>query len=477
MRRSFLFLLSALLCSLILSFALGSCAGPGSASSGQSSALTPQSGGEYSGSGEESQSSESIEVSTPEVNRDWPVVSGTFMQPGSFLSFSVSNWKNHFKNLKEVGIDIFIIQWTADTPEGVFKSVYYPSELTEDNKTSSFYNGSTLLPRVLEAAEEEGIKVFVGLNLSDEWWQFACTRDAWNKKQSDLGVAMAEEIYGLYKDQYPNALYGWYFAWELYNGMRGYEKKVAEFLNMYLDPLTLLDPSMFMFFSPFVTHSGGTPKEAESEWKKVFADANFRQGDIFCCQDAVGAGHIDIEELTGYFASLKSAVDTKPGLIFWANSENFTIDYKSAYLGRFIRQMEIASDYVSGYVTFAYSHYYAKDFNGKGGFHRAYKHYYDTGEKNVPIPSPSITYNYENDRAEFKIVCQNTPAGIEKIIASTPGRSDYVKTIPIAQLNNDSFTFHYFIYPEEGETGLSLEVTAYDYYGNSSSATIDIIFE
>ena len=260
----------------------------------------------------------------------------------------------------------------------------------------------------------------------------------------------------------------------MYNGMSGYETKAGEFLNMYLDPLTELDASMPMLLSPYVRSSGGNAKKAEEEWKKVFATANFREGDIFCCQDAVGAGHITINQLDAYFAALKAAVDTEEGLIFWANSENFTQDFQSAYLSRFLRQMEIARPYVSGYVTFAYSHYYAKDYNGKAAFHRAYKYYYDTGDTQPVLENPEISYTVEEDKAVLNIVCKNNNAGIEKVVISVSGRGDTVKNIALNQLDKDEFTFKHTVSLKSGESKITVKVTVNDYYGSISEKTIDI---
>ncbi len=417
----------------------------------------------------------SEEVSDVEIERTWPHVTGTFVQPGAFMSYQVKNWVTHFNNLKEVGIDTFIIQWTAETPYGKFSSIYYPSEVAKANKASSLFDGSTFLPRVLEAAKQTGMKVFVGLNLSDEWWTFACSKDDWNKYESDLGVQMAKEIYDLYKKDYPDELYGWYFAYEMFNGMQGQEKKAGEFLNMYLEPLTELDPSMPVMLSPFVTQWGCDAKKAGEEWTKVFEVANFREGDIFCCQDAVGAGHITIDMLDGYFSELKKAVDTEPGLHFWANSEDFTTDYQSADLNRFVRQMNIAEPYVEGYVTFAYSHYYAKDYNGKGGYHEAYKHYYNTGDTGTGLKIESVTFEKKDDATLRAEVTITGGAAYKTVTYKATGSDEYVYNVPLSMANDETVVLHYNVKldPEkDGET--YLKITVADYSGNKKSTTVKV---
>ncbi len=417
----------------------------------------------------------SEEVSDVEIERTWPCVTGTFVQPGAFMSYSVKNWATHFNGLKEVGIDTFIIQWTAETPYGKFLNIYYPSELAKANKASTFSDCSTFLPRVLEAAKQTGMKVFVGLNLSDEWWSFACTNDDWNKTESSIGVQMAKEIYDLYKKDYPDELYGWYFAYEMFNGMRNQEKKAGDFLNMYLDPLTELDSSMPLMLSPFVTKSGGDAKKAGEEWTKVFEVANFRDGDIFCCQDAVGAGHITIDLLDGYFAALKKAVDTEPGLRFWANSENFVIsDYTPADVNRFVRQMKIAEPYVEGYVTFAYSHYYAKDYGGHGGYHESYKHYYNTGDTGTGLKIESVTFEKKDETTLRAEVTISGGAAYKTITYKATGSDEYVYSVPVSKADETTLVHHYNVKLDpEKETYLKITVT--DYAGNKKSTTAKVV--
>ncbi|MDL2287447.1 DUF4434 domain-containing protein [Eubacteriales bacterium OttesenSCG-928-G02] len=414
------------------------------------------------------ETSENMNSSQPlNTNRTWPVVSGTFMQPGSFMNYSVTNWETHFNNLLEVGVDIFIIQWTSETPYGKFKSCYYPSKYVADNKIDGYFDGSALLEKVLQAAEKTGVKVFIGLNLSDEWWNIAATQNDWCGMQSDLGIKMAQEIYTLYKAKYPNAVHGWYFAWEMYNGMGNNYKAAADFLNGYLDPLTLLDSSMPLMLSPFVRTHGGTAEEAGNEWAEIFKLTNFRDGDIFCCQDAVGAGWIEIDQLDSYFKNLKRACDTKPGLKFWANSENFTLDSQSAELGRFIKQMKIAQPYVEGYVTFAYSHYYSKDYLDKAPYHNAYKYYYESGCSEVTIKQPEIRESVNDNYTRIFITVFQTGFGL-KSMTITEGEK-ILREYSFSKKPTDKQSLELMYTFNHSDNIKNITITLTDYFGASIS--------
>ncbi|MEG2003044.1 MAG: DUF4434 domain-containing protein [Clostridia bacterium] len=407
------------------------------------------------------------ESSMEQSQKTWPYVTGTFLQPGAFASFGKNQWKTHFKNLLEVGIDTVIVQWTSTTPYGKFIDAFYPSEYAKTHKGNEYSEKPMMLENMLSVAEEMKIKVFVGLNISDEWWEFAASKSEWNKLQGEVGIESAKEIY---KQKYPKALHGWYFAWEMFNGMMGYEDKAAELLNCYLDPLKVLDASMPLMLSPYVRSNGGDAKKAGEEWTKVFKTANFREGDIFCCQDAVGAGWIKIDQLDSYFSELKKAVETEKGLHFWANNENFDqSDWSSAYIDRFVQQMNIASKYVENYITFAYSHYYAKDFNNKGAFHRAYKLYYDTGMKtSFDIEKPQLSVVKSGEKIELTININQSAAGIEKVVIY--GDDKVLKTIkvPISSLGAKTLKF-----TEAFDKCANYKVVINDYFGNKSESTIN----
>ncbi len=346
--------------------------------------------------------SEEVSKTMP-TEKNFPHVTGTFLQPYAFTSYTDAQWEKHFEGLLEVGIDLLVIQWTSTTPYSKFLNAYYPSEYAKTHNTGAFEDQSQMLERCLRAAENLGVKVYVGLNIADEWWDVSVLTENWLTSQAELGIISAKEIYNLYKEKYPNALAGWYFAWELYNGMMGLEAKAGEFLNGYLEPLTDIDPTMPLMLSPFVRSAGGDAVKAGEEWTRVFEVANFREGDIFCCQDAVGAGWITIDELDAYFRELKKAVDTEKGLRFWANNEDFTKDGKTAPLARFVRQMEISHPYVENHITFAYSHYCAKDIPGKAVYHALYKQYYDTGKlPSADIPEPTVSF--KPGRTDDKVI-------------------------------------------------------------------------
>ncbi len=385
--------------------------GSGESEVGQN--MSSNESGEYSGTGEISDGKTVSEPSRDEsadpvtAEKDYPVVSGTFMQPSFFAGYSEERLIKHLEYMREVGIDKIILQWSFVTENEKVQSVYFKQSFSQGDRAATIETAdSGFLEKLLSAARKTGFKVFVGLNDSSEWWEKGVNDPSWIRRQAELGVKGAKQIYDEYKPKYGNTLCGWYFVFEFYNmyATPVQIKNAAGLLNLYLNGLNSFSPEMPMMLSPFISAAGAGCEATRRLWTEVFAQTDFREGDIFCCQDSVGAGHIHIEQLDGYFKAIKAAVDTEPGLRFWANNEDFTqADWSTAPLDRFVEQLNISSQYTDTHVTFAYSHYQNPD-TGKTGYHNAYKYYYDNGAlPQCRLEAPKIEYTASKDGSVVKI--------------------------------------------------------------------------
>lgn len=407
---------------------------------------------------------------------DTPVVTGNFIQPFAILSFDENRMTRHLTGLLEAGIDTVILQWSSMTPYGAFADVYFHYEGGDDYKSPDYsdrYSGMTEI--LLSSAEKLGMKVFIGLNNADEWWSKGPSDKAWNIKQAEAGIVSARQIYSQYKKDFPRALHGWYYVWEMSNGniMRWPEEN-AEMLNRYLDELTAIDPSMPLMLSPFISEADGSADELGESLKRLLQKANFRRGDIYCCQDSVGAGYMRLSKLPEYFAAVGEAVKTKDGLLFWANNENFVQEtWRASSLDRFIRQMDAASDYVSGYVTFSYTHYYSPDIAGTPVYHDAYIRYLETGAlpENDKPGTPEIQADLISGRDALSVsvlAAQNT-YGVESVSLQVNGeeyKTAVNGNVRDGAVYKTSFYIDLSAYAK-GET-LLIQVCAYDATGTPS---------
>lgn len=407
----------------------------------------------------------------PALPEGYPAVCGSFMQPGTFAGYSVERMKQHLGYMREVGIDIIILQWSFATEGDKVTAEFFPSSFDDADISSGFdRSGAKLVGILLEAAESLDMKVYLGLNNDNDWWSKGVNDKAWLERQAYLGLEGAKQLHAAFKEKYPETFYGWYFVHEYYN-MKANDLQLdnaAYLLSAFRDGLYEIDPTMPMMLSPFVSSGNSNAKEAGEMWKNIFAKVEFREGDIFCCQDSVGAGHIRLDQLDDYYSELKKAVDTEKGLHFWANNEDFEqSNWSTAPLNRFVEQMNIASKYVEAHVTFAYSHYQNPDI-GKGIYHKAYKYYFENGtipETALPAPVVKSVADESGNAVEISGTLDNTSYTACRIYIEKAG--EIIASIDLTpQFSKSEVTFSFTDTYLDGKGKVEYSVYAEDVYGN-----------
>lgn len=319
-----------------------------------------------------------------------PKSDGTFIQSYLVRNWTDERWLQEFNALKEAGMQYVILGSTLNTDSAGRMYSVFPSSIPG---VINQY-GNDIVENCLRNAKTAGLKVFLGLNFDEKWWSASLTSD-WMTTQMKLGNQLAKELTDRYKSRYNEYMYGWYWVWEVDNihaTTPQLQSLLAKALNVNLDYLNHATPDMPFMLCPFFNHKLGTAQQAAALWTNVFREANFKKGDIFAPQDCIGAGGLDMSVLNEWFAALKTAVDTKPGLQFWVDTETFDQRFwTSATLDRFVKQMEIVKPYVSNYITFAYSHYYSP-WKDNPQFHKDYLYYI----KNGKLPDADAVADIQN---------------------------------------------------------------------------------
>lgn len=325
----------------------------------------------------------------------WPIVRGNFIQEWLSKSWSAEKWDLELAYLKEVGIEYIIISPTAfGREEGHALRTLYPTKV---EGWSEYFPDFDLLENTLSAAKRADMKVILGLNMNDLWWKKGVTNPQWFYKEVELGNKLAEEIYNTYFPRYKDTICAWYFVWEIDNLMareKGVTQVIVNAFNKQIDYLNQLDPNLFFIWSPYMNSWQATKEEYRDFWIEVFKEVHFREGDVFSPMDCVGAGGTNLDNVAGWFAEFRKAVDTKPGLKLWSNAENFDYrDWTSAPIGRFVEQLKSVAEYVDDFITFSYSHYYSPNIIDSG-FHTTYLEYVKTGllDTQPPIPPTNIEF-------------------------------------------------------------------------------------
>lgn len=402
-----------------------------------------------------------------------PAFNGTFVQSWYSSYWDDERWQNEIKVMKEAGVEYLILQDIASLSSDGEWTLYYPSGLDAFADTPVYCD---VIENALSNCTGTGIKVFIGLVDFEKWWVGAgLTRDF--KTVCDTSADMVTEIYENYYSDYSDCFYGWYFTPEINNNpiMKASSGLIAKGLNKIIAAADRADKNLPILLSPYFTEYLAVPSvlSALPEWTAFMQNVNFRDGDVFCPQDAVGAGWTKESHLEKVWKMYYAAVDACPADVkLWANCENFTSanegglfsppatvekEISTCTLDRFVRQMNVASKYCENIITFSFSHYYSP-YCVDDVYYKTYLSYLENGytlEKNPPSAPEQL--KAENGTLTWKPSLDDT--GIAYYLVSENGK-------PVERIDNGSDLIF------SCKKNKTYTVTALDGAGNKSSSEI-----
>ena len=147
------------------------------------------------------QASEPVQPTTQPTGKAYPIVTGTFMQPWAFKDYDQTRMKEHLGYLKDVGIELLIIQSTFDV-----KSATDQPDIDQD-----------FLETVFASAKSLNMRIFIGLANDGNWWKKLFTDQQWLDDHVAISLQGARTIYEGFKSRYPDTFAGWYFWPEYWN--------------------------------------------------------------------------------------------------------------------------------------------------------------------------------------------------------------------------------------------------------------------
>ena len=311
-------------------------------------------------------------MANPSLASTLPLARGTFIQSWLVKDWTDDQWKKEMLALKAVGIDLIILQETADTQKNT--AIY-------DTKLPGFTGRKASKDAVANCfrnAKKYGCRIMLGLNGNEDWWKYYSSKPEWLYSEMVKGNQIAAELNQRYVQQYPEQFFGWYLWWEIDNlnhpKMQNW-MTLAKALDTTYSYLHQLTPGKPVMFSPFHNAKLGKPEDYYPLWKTVVLNSSMGKGDILCPQDCVGTGSCNVDNFTQWTKMYRKAVDLKPGLLLWSDMETFQPEYKSADINRIITQLTRVQPYVDDIVTFAYTHYQSPN-QVKPGYHQEYLDYY-----------------------------------------------------------------------------------------------------
>jgi len=391
-----------------------------------------------------------------------PIANGSFIQEALVARWDDARWQEEFRTLKAIGMKYLVLAPTYLVDKQKHVSTLYPSMLSGVTPRDR-----DIVDACLRNAEKAGFRVFLGLNFDEHWWQADFTGD-WLNRQMELGNRVADELYDRYAEKYPRAFYGWYWVWEVANidvlHKPESQLALAKALNVNLDHINARYPEMPFMLAPYMNHQLGSAAEYAEIWRQVFLHAHFKAGDIFAPQDCVGAGGLELQQVPEWFAALGDAVKTKPELRFWSDAETFDQRFwTSAPIGRFVEQMEAVKPYVSGIITFAYSHYYSPK-DGIDDFHRAYADYIGAGATDGRLILPLVS-DAKRTQGKNGVTLTWQPVD-EADIAGYYIYRDGKRVADIQRRKSQTLASHFV--DKSGDSSYAYTITAYDARGVES---------
>ncbi|MDR3626280.1 MAG: DUF4434 domain-containing protein, partial [Ignavibacteriaceae bacterium] len=185
---------------------------------------------------------------------------GSFIQEWLCARWSDARWQQEFTMMKNAGMHYLIIgpvaEWQADNTI----ITLYPSTIPNTVLYSPL-NGDDMVDRCLKNAEAAGIKVFIGIAMNQNWWKAHGADTTWFYNQMESDNNVCDELWSHYKSKYPDAFYGWYWAYEIDNISFATEAKQKELytgMNIQLDHLTSTGEKLPFMWCPFMNSDLGT---------------------------------------------------------------------------------------------------------------------------------------------------------------------------------------------------------------------------
>ena len=277
---------------------------------------------------------------------------GSFLTGDQCESWTDVRWQKEFTAMKNAGMHYIVLTSAATSFPGKVTTTIYPSSLpnTEMAKDKNGNKYPDIIDACLRNAQKAGIKVFIGIDGNNRWWESPADDSTWFYGQMRFDNKICDELWKNYKGKYQNTFYGWYWVYEVDNftfTTPEQQRVLIHAMNIQLDHLKATNEKLPFMWCPFMNSNLGTPEAYEKMWENVFAGIHTTNGDIFCPQDCVGAGGLKLNEVATWFSALRKAVNTKPGLLMWSDVETFDLrDNTIATIGRVVSQLKIEQQYV-----------------------------------------------------------------------------------------------------------------------------------
>ncbi len=233
---------------------------------------------------------------------------GTFIQPNEgHCLWSDKQWAAEMANLRHIGFDTIIIQW---------------SELNNETFLGIDGDGKSLVDRIVAEAQNVGIDVYVGLSLRESWWDSRNVTMGFMRTELARNKRIARQLYSRLK-QY-TAFRGWYIPHEVSDLYSSAEQKllILTFYKQLTAFLNEMDPLKTVMASGYTNHDASSLRNFTKWYSMFLADSGI---DIFVFQDGAGlSGRTEWKNILPYADALTTISKKEFKGDVWLLAEVFT---------------------------------------------------------------------------------------------------------------------------------------------------------
>jgi len=296
-------------------------------------------------------------------------VSGVFIAPKLAPEATYQQWRGALLDMKEIGIDTVIIQYSCRCDPNRGNQAYFPYG-EADNDGDPLRRKQ--IGRILSAASQLEMEVYLGLQIAEEeWFRRDLYREPqWLREQCLLSARLADALWESFGETFGECVSGWYLPFE-FESSEEYHPFYQQITREYYAPLTekLKSHSEYgdrkIMVSPIMC---GT----DDLWVWEDAVGTILRGskiDVFAPQDGIGYGTQTHDTVDAWYRSSRQAVDaakreTGRDIALWANCENYarlqnpeepdTIERrKPMAIGKFLKSLDLAVRYADKLITFS----------------------------------------------------------------------------------------------------------------------------
>ena len=302
-----------------------------------------------------------------------PLFEASFLQGWLCRDWTAERFAQELRDMKAAGfralilqstVDLTYVQTEADRPKTdpdafAQDSAYalYPTALVSGSEQAH------ALEYALEAAEQTGMQIWIGLVNDGRWWNYGwgepdADTEKWLSGNAADHCTVIREIRSLYGERYASQIAGFYWTNEYWNieaeYAEAYAGQYARQLKTVRSQLAESFPAQRLMLSPFY-NTALTDRETFCHFLTALVrGSGLRQTDIIALQDGAGRGY-DAETIRAWTADAARAVANE--VTVWVNNETCTPALQAVPVGQ-LRDDYLATQAAARHILFSWNHYY-----------------------------------------------------------------------------------------------------------------------